>query len=273
MAGLSVFDPIYLGIDENGDPVYLDFVYYNLLTGGEPGAGKSGLVQNIIAHCALSTDVRLVLMDAKRVELGMWAHIADVYVGPDLDTAIAVLEWLTEEMHRRTDALVAHRLRKMVKANELDVICLVVDELAYFTASIADVKTRETLLKLLRDLVAFGRAVGICSVLATQRPSGVDVIPTTIRDIISHRCAFRCMTAASSDMILGSDWVEKGYNAQDIPEDHPGIAWLLAGKGAPRRIRCAYLSDEEIDYLAEYAAHIRGVPGWTAQAGEAGGLR
>ena len=54
MAGLSIFDPIYLGIDENGRPVYLNLVGRNVLVGGEPGSGKSVLVQNVLGHAALS---------------------------------------------------------------------------------------------------------------------------------------------------------------------------------------------------------------------------
>src|SRR5206468_4401754 len=82
VAGLSIFDPIYLGIDENGRPVYLNLVGRNLLVGGEPGSGKSVLVQNVLGHAALSGDVRLVLLDGKEVELGMWEQVADVFVGP-----------------------------------------------------------------------------------------------------------------------------------------------------------------------------------------------
>lgn len=58
---LSMFDPIYLGIDEFGEPVYLHLVYRNLLAGGEPGGGKSGLLNTIAAHAALSTDRKSVV--------------------------------------------------------------------------------------------------------------------------------------------------------------------------------------------------------------------
>ena len=81
---LSMYDPVYLGIDEFGEPVYLELVYRNLLAGGEPGGGKSGLLNVIAAHAALSTDTRLVLFDGKLVELGMWEDVADEFVGPDI---------------------------------------------------------------------------------------------------------------------------------------------------------------------------------------------
>src|SRR3954447_15721402 len=85
VGSLSMFDPLFLGIDEFGQPVYLDLVFHNILAGGEPGGGKSGLLNTITAHAALSTDCRLVLMDGKLVELGPWRHVADEFVGPDLD--------------------------------------------------------------------------------------------------------------------------------------------------------------------------------------------
>jgi S-DNA-T family DNA segregation ATPase FtsK/SpoIIIE len=70
---LSIFDPVYLGIDEFGHPVRVPLIYRNLLIGGEPGGGKSTLLNLIVAHAALSPDCRLVLFDGKQVELGQWA--------------------------------------------------------------------------------------------------------------------------------------------------------------------------------------------------------
>ena len=49
-----MYDPIYLGVDEFGEPVYIRVIYRNLLAGGEPGGGKSGLLNIITAHAALS---------------------------------------------------------------------------------------------------------------------------------------------------------------------------------------------------------------------------
>src|SRR5689334_15956849 len=85
---LSMFDPAFVGIDEYGVPVYLDVVFHNLLVAGEPGSGKSVLLSNIAAHAALAERSRLVLFDAKLVELGPWRPVCDEFVGPDLDQAI-----------------------------------------------------------------------------------------------------------------------------------------------------------------------------------------
>jgi S-DNA-T family DNA segregation ATPase FtsK/SpoIIIE len=59
----SIFDPVFISMDEFGTPVYVTLIYRNILIGGEPGAGKSSLVNNFAAHAALSTDCRLCLLD------------------------------------------------------------------------------------------------------------------------------------------------------------------------------------------------------------------
>ncbi len=99
--GLSMFDPIYLGIDEFGHPVYETLVYKNLLTGGEPGSGKSTLLTAIAAHGALADDCRLVLFDAKQVELGPWRDVADEFVDNDIATAIVLLRRLQRVLDNR----------------------------------------------------------------------------------------------------------------------------------------------------------------------------
>ena len=256
MAGLSIHDPIYLGIDENGHPVYLTLVGRNVLVGGEPGSGKSVLVQNVLGHAALSADVRLVLLDGKEVELGMWEQVADVFVGPDLDLAIGVLCWLQAEIGRRTAALKQRRLRKITREHGVDVVLVVVDEIALYAATLGSKDQREEFQILLRDVVARGRAVGIPVVGATQRPSA-DIIPTSLRDIFGYRCAFRCTTDVSSDIILGFGWAGQGYSAMAIAPEDQGIGWLLAEEGRPRRFKAAYLTDHDIDDLVDRATYIR----------------
>src|SRR5262245_24682069 len=91
---LSVFDPMFIGIDEFGQPVRLRMIFRNILIGAEPGGGKSNLLNGITAHAGLDPSCRLVLLDGKQVELGQWEDCADVFVGPDLDQAIATLRRL-----------------------------------------------------------------------------------------------------------------------------------------------------------------------------------
>jgi S-DNA-T family DNA segregation ATPase FtsK/SpoIIIE len=256
---LSIWDPIHLGIDEAGHQVSISLIERNLLIGGEPGAGKSNALNLIVAHAALSTDCRLVLVDGKQVELGPWRESADLFVGPDPDEAITVLRDLrTSELNARYDRLVSARpvQRKIRRDGPDQVIVIVVDELAYFSATAGTKKQQDEFTTLLRDLVARGRAAGFIMIVATQRPSA-DVVPTSFRDLFGYRWAFRCSTEASSDTILGHGWANQGYVATDIDPLARGVGWLLAEGGIPRRVKAAYLADSDIDYLAGFAAWCR----------------
>src|SRR3954463_3861764 len=88
---LSIFDPVHIGIDEFGHPARVPMIYRNMLIGGEPGAGKSALLNAVVAHAALSPDCRVVLLDGKQVELGQWRRCADAFVGPDIKQALGLL--------------------------------------------------------------------------------------------------------------------------------------------------------------------------------------
>lgn len=252
----SMFDSIYVGIDEFGQPVYLNLGYRNILMAGEPGSGKSGLLNAIAAHAALSANTRMVLFDGKLVELGMWEAVADEFVGPDLDHANQTLRRLQMVMDNRYAWLRAHRRRKITRDGRLSVIVILIDEIAYYSAT-ADTKVEQDKFStLLRDIVARGRAAGIIVAAATQRPS-FDIIPTSLRDLFAFRCAFRCTTVGSSAVILGQGWAEQGYDATTISPENPGAAFLLAEGGVPRRIKVTYFSDSDIDSVADYAAWIR----------------
>jgi len=254
----SIHQPIFLGIDENGVAVHIELAYRNLLVAGEPGGGKSVLLNNIVGHAALCRDVKLVLIDGKRVELGMWKKVADIFVPNNTNLALDVLAGLQDEMDRRYDWLDFGESRKITPADGIPFVLVVVDELAYFSATVGAKKTQDEFINLTRDLVARGRAAGIIPVLATQRPSA-DIVPTSLRDICAYRCAFRCTTDASSDIILGTGWAKQGYNAKDITPEARGVGWLLAEGGIPRRFKAAYLTDEDIRRLVARAKRIRGI--------------
>ena len=87
MFPLSIFGPVHLGIDENGEQVHVELAERNMLLGGEPGGGKSNALNLIVAHGALSYDCKLVLIDGKQVELGLWRHCADMFIGPSMNAA------------------------------------------------------------------------------------------------------------------------------------------------------------------------------------------
>jgi S-DNA-T family DNA segregation ATPase FtsK/SpoIIIE len=253
---LSMYDPVYLGIDEAGLPVYLPLMYNNMLLGGLPGSGKSVTLSMVVAHAALSANTRLCLIDGKQVELGLWREVADVFVGPDLDHAIHTLQRLQTVMDNRYAYLMNAQRRKVERGDAMNAIVLVVDEIAFYSATIGDKTQRETFAALLRDIVARGRAVAIMVVAATQRPTA-DIIPTSLREIFSWRFAARCSNDISSDVILGQGWAARGYSAATIHPADQGVGWLIAEDGHPRRIKVAYLSDADIIRLAAYAADIR----------------
>ncbi|RCW44683.1 S-DNA-T family DNA segregation ATPase FtsK/SpoIIIE [Halopolyspora algeriensis] len=256
VSGLSIYDPVHLGIDEHGRRVDIELVYRNILFGGEPGSGKSSGLQNIIGHASMCTDCQLWLFDGKQVELGLWRSIADVFVGPDITEAIDRLEQLQKEMDRRYDELDQVRRRKITSVDPVDVIVAVIDEIALFSATLGSKDQQEQFVRLLRDLVARGRAAGVIVVAATQRPSA-DIVPTSLRDIFAYRCAFRCTTEASSDTILGRGWAQQGYSATAIAPENLGVGLLLAEGGIPRRMKYAYLTDAHIYGLVEHSQHLR----------------
>jgi S-DNA-T family DNA segregation ATPase FtsK/SpoIIIE len=253
---LSIWKPIHLGTDELGHLVEVTLAERNMLIGGEPGGGKSVALQLIVAHGALSADCRLILVDGKRVELGLWRDCADRFIGPSIDEAIDTMRWLQDQIDERTGWLLDHKMRKITPGLGWPVYLVPIDEVAYFSATVGTPAQQKEFNACNRDIVARGRAPGIIPVEATQRPSA-DIIPTSLRDLFGYRWAFRCSTEASSDTILGHGWANMGYSATEIDPQSRGVSWLRAEDGIPRRVKAAYLTDEEIIHLAGWAAQAR----------------
>ncbi|MBN9734207.1 MULTISPECIES: FtsK/SpoIIIE domain-containing protein [unclassified Pseudonocardia] len=251
--GPSIWEPIHLGVGENGRPIRVPLIYRNMLLAGEPGAGKSVGLNNIVAHAALSTDCRLWLFDGKIVELGLWRTCAERFIANSLDDATSALLDLQSEMDSRYAVLDNERRRKIAPSDGVSPIVVVLDELAYFSATVGTKREQEAFSVLVRDLVARGRAAGIIVVAATQRPSA-DIIPTSLRDLFGYRWAFRCTTDTSSDIVLGHGWATRGHTAASVAPETKGIGFLLAEGGVPRRVKAAYLSDEQVYALVERAA-------------------
>lgn len=254
--GLSMFDPVYLGVDEFGHPVYVDLIGKNLLAGGEPGSGKSTLLHAIAEHASLCTDTRVCMLDGKQVELGMYVPVADEFVGPSLDEANTLLERVQKVLDNRYTWLLAQGRQKITRDDGLNALVVFVDEIALYSATLGHPKQQERFSALLRDVVARGRACGIVTIAATQRPN-IDIIPTSLRDIFGYRYAGRCTTDNSSDLILGHGWASRGYTAASILPKHRGVGYLLDEEGTPRLIKTPWQTTSQIKALVDYATWVR----------------
>jgi S-DNA-T family DNA segregation ATPase FtsK/SpoIIIE len=244
-----------VGVDADGNTVRVHLPEHNVLIGGEPGAGKSVAMSQLVATAALDPLVQLHLFDGKLVELAPWARCASSSVGTDVSEAIRVLQQLRREMDDRYLALLANRERKVTVDRGLALHVLVFDELAHFLSS-QDRRERAEFADLLRDLVSRGRAAGFIVLAATQKPSH-DIIPTYIRDLFGFRWALRCNTPQASDTVLGAGWASAGYSATDIDAAQRGVGYLLHEGERPVRFRSFQLSDEDIAALARRAEQVR----------------
>jgi DNA segregation ATPase FtsK/SpoIIIE-like protein len=252
---LSLWQPIPVGTDEDGSEVTVTLPERNLLLGGEPGAGKSNVLQLLVAVGALDPSVRLTLFDPKLVELAVWQGSAAHLVGPNVEEAIDVLKGLIVELDDWYLTLLANRARKVTEGDGLPLHLVGIEELAYFTNG-PDRKAAQAFSTLLRDFVARGRAAGMVTVATTQKPSA-DVVPTFLRDLFGFRWALRCSTPQASDTILGSGWASEGYSAASIDPTARGVGLLLQEGGVPVRLRSCYLDDLDLAELARRAEGLR----------------
>ncbi|HZT64655.1 MAG TPA: FtsK/SpoIIIE domain-containing protein [Acidimicrobiales bacterium] len=248
----SLWEPVPLGVSEGGAPISISLPEHNLLLGGEPGAGKSGAINLLVAAAALDPLAQLWLLDGKLVELAAWRKAAVDSAGLDVWEAVELLRRVQSVMDSRYQLLLEAGLRKVKAGSGLHLV--VVDELAHYLTG-PDKKARDAFIEVLRDLVSRGRAAGIVVVVATQKP-GSDVVPTSLRDLFGYRLAMRCSTAAASDTILGSGWATEGYSAASIDPATRGVGYLLHESGVPQLLRTHWLDDDAVDSLATRAARL-----------------
>jgi S-DNA-T family DNA segregation ATPase FtsK/SpoIIIE len=270
-AALSMYDPIPMGMDEFRKRVDVTIPGRNMLTAGLPDSGKSCFQQNIVAYALLCDRARLVLIDGKMVEFGLYTPALtqrDVFVGPSIDKILKVLTWLQAVIDHRANYLFAARRRKFTRDDPIDILLVAIDELAYFTTATGTPQQRAEVIEKIRDVISRGRFVGVNVIAATQRPSA-DIIPKSLRDVFAYRAAFRCMSSGSSDIILGDGLAHEGYDAATIPLHRPGVCYLLAENGIrPGLVKGAYLSDDQIKHIVDFAAWTRST-GRTDPAGHA----
>ena len=252
---LSLWEPIPLGVDEQGEQVAVELVERNVLIGGEPGAGKSAALSVVIAAAALDPETRVWLLDGKLVELAAWAPVAQRVAGPNGEDALALLREVRGVMDERYRELLANGQRKVRRGDGLPLHLVVCDELAFYL-TVPEKAVQKEFAELLRDLVARGRAAGVIVCAATQKP-GADVVPSALRDLFGFRLAMRCTTPQASDTILGQGWASAGSDASDIPGAQRGVGYLLAEGDRPTRMRGYYLSDDDVVAISERAAAAR----------------
>ena len=236
--------PFYLGKNILGEVVSIDITKTpHLLIGGATGSGKSVCINNLICSIAKKCnpeEVKMVLVDPKRVELSLYRNLPHLIgnVVTDVQDAIAMLDGLINEMNRRYSTLEIWGARNIEEYNskaifKLKYIVLIMDEFADFMASAqSEIEPR------ISRLTAMARAVGIHLVLATQRPSA-DVITGLIKANIPSRISFQVSSSINSRIILDKSGAEKLIGKGDM-------LLSLSSEQDMERIQGAYLDENEI---------------------------
>ena len=240
----------------------------HLLVAGTTGSGKSVTIHSIITSLLYRNgpeDLRLILVDPKRVELTLYNKIPHLLtpVITDPKKTILSLKWAAKEMDRRYDILQAESVQNIesyhsnvygkAKKDEiverLPYIVIVIDELA----DIMQTYPRELESAIVR-LAQMSRAVGIHLILSTQRPS-VNVITGLIKANIPTRVALQVSSQIDSRTILDQGGAEKLLGAGDM-------LYSCAETSHPERIQSAFISEEEVKKVVEYLrkAYIDEIP-------------
>jgi len=254
--------PIALGKDISGRIVTGDLASMpHVLIAGSTGSGKSVAINAMIMSVLFKStpeQVRMILVDPKRVELGMYEGIPHLFTPIITEAKLAAnaLRNAVREMERRLKLLAANHVRNIDQFNKLfengseylfeDVnqeplpyIMIIIDELADLMmldrANVEEAITR---------LAQMARAVGIHLVLATQRPS-VDVITGLIKANVPTRMSFRLATKVDSRTIIDSNGAESLLGRGDMLFLPPGTSRL-------QRVHAPFVTEKEISAVTEF---------------------
>jgi len=249
-----------LGKDVAGHPIVADLASMpHLLIAGTTGSGKSVCVNSILTCFLLHNtpeDLRVILVDPKRVELtgynGIPHLLAPVVV--EIERVVGALQWMTREMDNRYHKFAQIGARNVDDYNarmvaqgskKLPLLVVVIDELADLMM-IAPDETERTIIR----LTQMARATGIHLVIATQRPS-VDVVTGLIKANFPARVAFAVASGVDSRVILDQPGAERLLGRGDMLFQAPD-------QPAPVRLQGVFVSDIEIQRLAEYWRNLAG---------------
>jgi S-DNA-T family DNA segregation ATPase FtsK/SpoIIIE len=279
-----------LGRDISGRAVVANLADMpHVLISGATGAGKSSCINSLITSLIMRTtpdEVRLILIDPKRVELGQYNGLPHLLspVVVDPKQASATLAWAVKEMERRYDILAEHHVRDITGYQALlaegawereptsrEQVSEVMERTAHLDTDLGEPEAPESLpyvvivVDELNDLMMvaarevedsvvriaqMARAVGIHLVLATQRPS-VDVITGVIKANIPSRMAFAVSSLADSRVILDQSGAERLIGKGDV-------LLLTASSNVARRLQSPWVSEGEVRKVVEH---------WRAQGG------
>jgi len=245
---------VWLGKDIAGKAIGTDLAKQpHILIAGTTGSGKSGCVNSMLSSVLLHAspnEVRLVLVDPKRVELNHYEGIphllTPVVTSPRL--AANVLSNLIKEMEERYGVMSRCKTRNLVELNRvrmregeapLPYILCVIDELADLMM-VAPADVEDSIIRLAQK----SRAVGIHLVLATQRPSA-DVITGMIKANVPARIAFAVSSQTDSRVILDQNGAESLLGQGDM-------LFRPAGESRTARIQGAFIAEEEIERLTDH---------------------
>ncbi|MCX6724722.1 MAG: DNA translocase FtsK, partial [Candidatus Shapirobacteria bacterium] len=242
---------VALGLNVSGEPVIVDIARMpHILIAGATGSGKSVCIQTIISTIlfrASPAEVKLILIDPKRVELTQYNGIPHLYspVIVEPDKVLSALRWSIQEMDRRYKLFAENGVRNIDGYNELSgfvalpYMVIIIDELAdiimFAPADVEDSICR---------IAQMARATGIHLIVSTQRPS-VDVITGLIKANIPCRIAFNVSSQVDSRVIIDTTGAEKLLGRGDM-------LFIPPDQAKPTRIQGTFVSDGEIKRLIDF---------------------
>ena len=226
----------------------------HLLIAGTTGSGKSVCTNTIITsllYKATPEEVRLIMVDPKMVELGIYNGIPHLLIPvvTDPKKAAGALQWAVTEMMKRYRTFSEVGVRKLEEYNayaertegvdKMPAVVVLIDELADLML-VAAKEVEESICR----VAQMGRAAGMHLVIATQRPSA-DVITGLMKANIPSRIAFAVASAMESRIILDTQGAEKLVGRGDM-------LFAPLGSGKPQRVQGCFISDPEVAAVVDF---------------------